>query len=156
MPDRDDEELYNIRTQAAKLLTEGRTIMQTAVECGVSERTIARWVSSDGYIRSTMVERQQLTLDALAVALSECGLEAVDVLRNIMLSDDTAAGVRVKAAGEILEHLVLINEHSTMARRLLDVEKRLGLIHDTQSALIDSIPEAQQLLLTNVANEEKQ
>lgn len=147
MPDRLDDEMYDAKQQAVSILMGGGTTAQAALVVGVSERTVQRWLAGDKIVRMQLIRERQLTLEATAIELSRIGLEAVGVLREIMLDEAAPKGVRVKAAGEVLEHMVTVDEHATLAHRIMDIEKRLGLVKDVQEALIDSTPEAQQLLL---------
>jgi hypothetical protein len=89
--------------RAIAALVAGKTATEAAAEAGVDRRTLYRWSRDDTvFITSLNLARVDLAA-AVRDKLAALGAAAVEVVREVMQSQDTPARVRLAAALAVLE-----------------------------------------------------
>lgn len=95
------ERLSTKQARAIEALLSEPTTRAAAKAAGVSEATIWRWLAEPGFAAAHQEARGQL-LQGTLTALQAISCEAVAVLREVMNSGASPAGVRVRAAAEVI------------------------------------------------------
>lgn len=95
------ENLTAKQTRAIAALLQSPTLREAAESCGVPESTLFRWLNESAFKDAFDQARGQL-LEGALTALQAASVEAVGVLREVMNSNASPAGVRVRAAAEII------------------------------------------------------
>lgn len=109
----------------ASLLTE-RDARAASKACGVSYRTICRWLENADFKAELRTASKQ-AVDTAILRLSDLTGEAVGVLREIMTDKDASAGTRVQAANIALARFLDLRELQELEERLQRIEKELNL-----------------------------
>lgn len=104
----------------AAVLTAG-SMEEAAATAGVPERTAWRFLRHP-VVRAELRARQDAALSAAAAGLAQDVAEARSVLRGIMSDATTAPGVRVAAAGKILDCAVRLCELASIVERVGAIE----------------------------------
>lgn len=130
-------------------LASGKTIRDTAAECGVSESLIYRRLKKPQFLAKLERARGRM-LDAALGSLTMASQEAGVVLRELM--KDNAPLVRLGAARACLEYGLSLRKQSQFERRMQLVEQRLaekshepGITIDEGREGTDTQPHALQL-----------
>lgn len=116
------ENLTAKQTRAIAALLQSPTLREAAESCGVPESTLFRWLNEQTFKDAFDQARGQL-LQGTLTALQAISCEAVGVLREIMNSGASPAGVRVRAAAEVIG-LAL------RAKGEIEIENRLRTLED--------------------------
>lgn len=101
------------------LLTAG-DISEAAKAAGCSRDTLYRWLKEADF-RTALDEATTEALAGLSRSLVGLGDLAATTLRTTMQNQETAPGVRVRAAGEVLTNVLRMRE-------LLDLETRIAAL----------------------------
>lgn len=99
-----------------------KSVEDAATSSGIATRTAWRWMKSPAILAALRDEEARL-LDAATRSLVGAATGAIDTLREIHADKDVAAGVRVRAAGEILARLLQLRELVSIEDRLLALEQ---------------------------------
>lgn len=102
------------------------SVAQAAVDAGVGERTLHRWLKRDEAFRDALRQAQDQAMDAAVSRLVGAAPGAADVLAEI--ADDSAApsSARVSAARAILESVQRFSDLRDVVARLAVLESRMG------------------------------
>ena len=103
-------------------LVGARSVRDAAETASVSERSAWRYLS-DGRVKAEIATRQDGMLAQVTAGLVDDMARARQVLREVMEARRTPAGVRVRAAGMILDHGSRFAELVTLAERVARLEK---------------------------------
>jgi hypothetical protein len=104
-------------------LAAGRTVAEAATAAGVSERTVYRRLSDEGFALRVRQARSQFLDNALGV-LSATSTAAAGVLKELLTHAD--ANVKHRAAAEILKTAVKFREVLEVEERLRAIEQKLA------------------------------
>jgi hypothetical protein len=107
----------------AALLTE-TTIEAAATVCGVSLRTLKRWLADDGFQREYRAARRHLVERATG-RLREAMGRAVKVLDEVAADKEAASAARVTAASRIIELGLRSHEVEDLQERLERLEREM-------------------------------
>jgi len=114
------------KSAAINALAGGESFAVAAAAAGVTERTLRRWRGEPAFLDALRAaDSDQLT--ETARQLNAAGQRAVAVLVGILDSPSTAAGLRLRAASEILRHRGAFFELTNLAERLDALEAHLGV-----------------------------
>lgn len=106
-------------------VAKGRTYADIARDLDVSERTVRRLASADGFADRVAEARQRIYNHA-AEALAAATTDAVDVLRRLMTGAESEP-VRVRAALGVLSEAMRWRDSIDVEARLRELETRLGI-----------------------------
>ena len=105
-------------------LLAGRNIAAAAAACGVSKRTLQRWLKHDEFRKQYDAAKREL-LEGTINKLRSVGGEAVEALREVVTDGEAAAGARVSGSRAILETLIKAVEIQELEKRVGELEKTL-------------------------------
>lgn len=119
--------LQSNQRQALASLIAGETIEQAASAAGVQESTVYKWKSENfnGFL-TALNEANERILSDVVMSLTVASREAVGVLREVMLSDDTQPQTRVSAARALLVSIIKVKELYDIEQRISELENRLA------------------------------
>jgi hypothetical protein len=101
---------------AIAALLEHASLQEAAASCGLSERTLRRWLTNEEFQEQYRAERDRL-LETAQNLLRAKSVEAVEVLVSVSNDQASPSAVRVSAARSIIS--------LGIAGEILDVENRL-------------------------------
>ena len=114
------------RRAIAALLSE-RTIEAAAKKAKVGERTLHRWLDSDGEFCAALRQAQEQAIDAAIMQLAGLTGEAVDTLRATMGDKTATASAKVRAADLVLSRLFDLKQLHDFEQRIAALEESLKL-----------------------------
>jgi hypothetical protein len=88
---------------AALLVAGGRTLKETAAKSGVAERTLRRWLAGDAAFLLKLRQNRTAIFAEAVGRLTTLGGQAAAVLGALLTNE--SAGIRLRAASAILQHL---------------------------------------------------
>lgn len=103
-------------------LVGARSVRDAAEAASVSERSAWRYLS-DGRVKAEIANRQDGMLAQVTAGLVDDMATARQVLREVMEARRTPVGVRVRAAGMILNYGLRFAELVALAERVARLEK---------------------------------
>jgi hypothetical protein len=115
------EKFSRKKEAAIAALLETQSLPEAAAHCGLSERTLRRWLSNEEFAKQYRDERAHL-LENTVNLLRTKSMEAVKVLASISNDQASPAGVRVSAARSIIS--------LSIAGEMLDLEDRLAELEE--------------------------
>lgn len=104
----------------AALLSEPTT-KQAAQSAGVNEATIWRWLQLKPFQTAYLAARRETVKQSIARLQKKTG-DAVDVLSEIMQSQNVPGSVRVSAAKAVIEYAIKSVEVEDLAHRVEELE----------------------------------
>lgn len=104
----------------AALLAEPN-VKAAAASAGVGYRTILRWLE-DPIFRAALTQAEDQAIDSAVRLLAGAGADAVATMTAIMADVVNAPGVRLRAAGMVLDTLLKLRELRTLADRIQALE----------------------------------
>lgn len=106
------------QAKAIEALGHGFSVTDASERAGVTRKTVYRWLENDDF-RNAVLERQNEVLERVSKRLSSLALQGLEVLSELMQSDDE--NIRLKASSSVLSRFTEILE-------LLRLEKRLEVL----------------------------
>ncbi len=119
-------EMLPVQERAAVALAQGRSQVQTARLCDVSDRTIRRWLNNEHFAMLVDAHRARNTAHA-AQLLDSLQLEAVAVLQELMRPDQSAA-TRLRAASLVMGTAADLRTEISTLRRFAQFEEQMVLL----------------------------
>ncbi|MFJ3093600.1 hypothetical protein [Streptomyces hydrogenans] len=116
------EDALSPKELAVPLLARGMSTDAVGTTVGVNGRTVRRWREDPTFERQVQDVRQTV-LDETVAALTAAVRKAVDTLTDALTDDH--AGIRVRAASELIRSLPALAEHAAFEARLAALEGRL-------------------------------
>lgn len=110
-------------TAIASLLATS-TIREAASQCGISERTLKRWLAMPEF-QAVLSEAKSDILKAATSKLRRDASAAVDVLSSVAADTEAPAGSRVTAGRAILELAFKSHETETLEERISALERSI-------------------------------
>lgn len=108
---------------ALKALLTTASVRGAAEACQVSERQLYRFLQ-DTRFRAELVRLEGQVLDSTVRRLVMLSGEAVEVMADVMsCPDQYGAGVRLRAAGLVLDHVLKLTELRTLQERVQNLEQ---------------------------------
>jgi hypothetical protein len=93
-----------------------------ASSCGISERTLRRWMTNKAFASRYEKERGKLFVGIVDLLKSECS-SAVQVLVTIASDGKSPAASRVSAASRLIELTPKTGEMQTLEKRVTELEE---------------------------------
>jgi hypothetical protein len=109
------------------------TILEAAVQVGVSDRTITRWLSIPAF-RDELRKREDEALVGITRRLVGLADEAVKTIQDVLKGGLTPPGIRLRAAESVLANLLKLRDQITLEERISRLEEALdGEYFDNQN-----------------------
>lgn len=105
-------------------LLEARSVRDAARTANVAERTAWRYLADD-QVRAELANRLDAMLAQVTAGLIEDLSQARQVLRDVMARPGIAPGVRVRAAGMVLNYGLRFVELVALAERVAALEEAI-------------------------------
>ncbi len=118
------EKLSRKQDQAIAALLAASNIPDAAVQAGVGERTLYRWLQDAVFQRAYREARRQVVQHAIVQVQHACE-GAVATLRAVMENADAPASARVSAARVVLDTSIKAVELEDIEQRLVALETQL-------------------------------
>jgi hypothetical protein len=116
-------EMLGHRKEAAiAALLAKSNLSEAAASCGISDRTLRRWMRNKLFLLRYSSERAMM-LDGIADVLKQSAVNAVRVLVSVAHSRNSPASARVSAATRILEF-------NFKSYELVAIEKRISQLEE--------------------------
>jgi hypothetical protein len=112
--------------KAIAALLVSKDVQSAAIQAGVSERTLHRWINEDDPFRSALRAAEAQAIDDAVRRLVGAANSALNVLMVLMLDQKTPAAVRLRAAISVLEQLVKLRELNNLEQRIARLEEFYG------------------------------
>lgn len=110
--------------QAIIALLKAPTITEAAKIVGVSESTLGRWMQDEEFQERYQASKKEALSQAVGQLQSAAG-EAVRVLREVAVSNESPANSRVAAAKSIIELAAKFRDSEDLERRIEELEAQL-------------------------------
>ena len=108
----------------AMLLT-SRNVREAAKAAHIGETTAHRWLA-DPHFQMALSQAQDETLQEVERVAANLMTGALETLAGVMADSEAPAGARVGASRGILEYGMRFAEMGSLARRVGELEKRVG------------------------------
>lgn len=109
--------------KAIAALLVAKDVQSAAIQAGVSERTLHRWINEDERFRAALRAAEAQAIDDAVRRLVGAANSALNVLMVLMLDQKTPAAVRLRAAISVLEQLVKLRELNNLEQRIAKLEE---------------------------------
>ena len=110
------------REQAIAALLTSPTIQDAALSCGITARTLQRWLREPGFQEQYRATKSQL-LESTVNKLRTIGIDGVTALHRVAVDKESPAGATVSAGRAILEVLLKAVEVQDLDARLTELER---------------------------------
>ena len=110
------------REQAIAALLTSPTIQDAARSCGVTARTLQRWLAEPEFQSQYRSTKSQL-LEGTVNKLRSIGIDGVTALHRIAVDKESPAGATVSAGRAILEVLLRAVEVKDLDARITELER---------------------------------
>lgn len=107
---------------AVQALASGETMVKAAVAASVDRKTIYRWLQQEPFTRAIVAAGDE-SLELLSRRLTVIGLQAINVLNDVLGNEHAPAGARIRAAEIVLARLLSVRELVDIERRLSELER---------------------------------
>jgi len=115
------EKLSRTQDKAISALLTCDSLTHAAVQCGVNETTLQRWLAVPAFKTAYLAARREVVQHAITQMQSGCH-RAVSTLLSIMENADVSASARVSAAKIILETALRAVELEQLETRIAALE----------------------------------
>lgn len=110
-----------VRDRAILALLSERSIPKAAAKCGLSERTLYRWITSDAAFQAAYSEARQAAFSAGLSRVQALTARAVDTLEELM-DEAVSSNVRLGASRTIVEIGIHAHDAATILNRLDELD----------------------------------
>lgn len=122
-------DLNKRQRHALQALLDCSSVRRAAEVCQVSERQLYRYLQDTSF-RAELNRAEGEVLDTTVRSLVRLSVQAVQVLSDVMnCPSQEGAGVKLRAAGLVLDHVLKLTELRTLDQRLTILEGKV--YHDT-------------------------
>lgn len=122
---KNDASLTARQKKAVASLVAGASKIKAAADCGVSPRTIERWLN-DPYFNHELHKRSEFAIRRAAIRLTAMLDVANSVLYSAMTDKTNSATIKLRAANQVYGHALKLVETSEILRRLDELERRIA------------------------------
>ncbi len=112
------------QVKALEALLDGANIQDAATAAGVNRKTLGRWLQEPAFWKLYQVNSVR-SLELAARRLTGKLDMAVDMLTSVMEDEDAPAGVRLRAAQQVIDGSLKLLEVADIQERLTALEARL-------------------------------
>jgi hypothetical protein len=106
---------------AIAALMSSKSVVDAAKAAGVGHRTLHTWLLEPEF-RQALTNAEGVAIDAATRRLVSLAEASVAVIASIMADRNVSPGVRLRAASEVLNHLLKLRELRDIEARLLALE----------------------------------
>ncbi len=110
-----------VRDKAILALLSEKSLAKAAAKCGLSERTIHRWLTSDAAFKAAYAEARQAAFEAGMSRVQALTGKAIDTLDDL-LGEKDHPNVRLGAARTVTELGIHQHDAETILRKLSELE----------------------------------
>jgi len=111
------------KDKAIVALIENHTVTAAAANCGLSRKTIYRYLADPAF-RAALREREAVLIDTATLRLLGMVGAALDALESVLADPDQPGATNLRlAAGDVLKLLVKLREVISTEDRLANLEK---------------------------------
>lgn len=110
-----------VRERAVLALLSERTIVKAATKCGLSEKTLRRWMADDEDFKRDLAEARRLVYDEGINRMQALMPLAIETLAGLM-HGNVPPNVRLGAARTVVELGTHQHDADTILRRLEEIE----------------------------------
>jgi len=121
--DRDGEILTGPQRKAITALLAAKSIPQAALDAGVSERTLYRWLQVPAF-RDALVQAEGQVIGAVTRRLVGYADHALTVMVTVMADKTNSPATRLRAAQAILDSMLRLRELRNLEDRISALEAR--------------------------------
>ena len=121
----EEHKLTGKKAKALEALLDGLNVQDAAVVAGVNRKTLGRWLSYDVEFWTAYQRHSNSSLQLAARRLTTKLDGAVELLTSVMEDDDAPAGVRLRAAQQVIDGSLKLLEVADIQQRLAALEERL-------------------------------
>lgn len=114
------------QTKALNALVSNATVEEASEACGLSKRTIYRYLQEPEFI-TAFYNAQGLLLTNAVRGLSVLSQAAVETIEDILNDESSKPHHRLKASEMIFSYLLKLRTAQTLERRVKELEERLGV-----------------------------
>jgi len=113
------------QVKAMEALLEGASIQTAAERAGVNRKTVGRWLQDPMFWNLYQVN-SRTSLELAARRLAGRLDMAVDMIASVMEDGEAPAGVRLRAAQQVIDGSLKLLEVTDIQERIAALETRLG------------------------------
>lgn len=121
----DEPRLKGKQAKALDGLLDGLNVQDAAALAGVNRKTLSRWLNEDATFWKAYQLHSHAALQLAARRLTSRLDGAVELLGSVMEDEEAPAGVRLRAAAQVIDGSLRLLETADFAERLLALEARL-------------------------------
>lgn len=114
------------KEKALAALLASTSIREAAGKCGLTERTLNEYIRTDPEFKRALENSRREIVRTAAHEIQAAYLLAVDTLKSIASNKESAPGVRIQAASNILKYGIKLQETTEISERLDAIEERLN------------------------------
>lgn len=118
-----EDELKPAHRRAVRALVATGSVVLAAADCGVSQRTLRRWMADD-YFREELRAAEIATLQTTTRRLGRLAERALQTLEEVMDNKGSSPNHRIRAASVLLETTWRWQSISDLERRLAVLERQ--------------------------------
>jgi len=112
------------QVRAMEALLEGANIQDAAERAGVNRKTVTRWLQ-DAMFWTVYQANSRTSLELAARRMTGKLDMAVDMVASVMEDDEAPAGVRLRAAQQVIDGSLKLLEVTDIQERIAALEARL-------------------------------
>lgn len=114
-------EITGMQRKAIAALLSSRSVPEAAEAAGLGQRTIYRYMTDPAF-RLALADAEGQAIDNATRRLLTMQDLAIDTIADVLKDPESSAGVRVRAAGQVLEYLLKLRELRNIEHRLTALE----------------------------------
>lgn len=112
------------QVKAMEALLDGANVQDAAERAGVNRKTVGRWLQ-DAHFWKIYQVNSRTSLELAARRLTGKLDGAVDIVASVMEDDEAPAGVRLRAAQQVIDGSLKLLEVTDIQERIAALEARL-------------------------------
>lgn len=118
----DDKKITAQQQRAIAALLSTRNVATAAKQAKVGERTLHRWISEDAAFKVALSAAEGELIGTATRRLLQYQEAAIVVIATIMADTSNSAGVRLRAAGIVIDTMLKLRELRNVEERLTALE----------------------------------
>ena len=107
--------------KAVAALLSSKNVAEAAAAAGLGERTLYRYMGDPAF-RLALADAEGMAIDNATRRLLTMQDLAIDTIAEVLSDSAATAGVRIRAAGQVLDYLLKLRELRNIEQRLVLLE----------------------------------
>ena len=107
--------------KAVAALLSSKNVAEAAAAAGLGERTLYRYMGDPAF-RLALADAEGMAIDNATRRLLTMQDLAIDTIADVLSDSASSAGVRIRAAGQVLDYLLKLRELRNIEQRLVLLE----------------------------------